>query len=101
MLSWGRIRRALQPLVLKYWLKKRSQNTVTTRVEGFTLTVLPTVFHPRYFGSSSVLARFVSSLDLAGKYLLDVGCDSGLVALCAERGCAQWIEVVYVAVGIG
>jgi len=89
MLSWGRIRRALQPLVLKYWLNKRSQSTVTTSVEGFTLTVLPTVFHPRYFGSSSVLARFVSSLDLAGKSFLDVGCRSGLVALCAARGGAQ------------
>lgn len=89
MLSWGRIRRALQPLVLKYWLKERSQTTVTTRMEGFELTVFPTVFHPRYFGSSSILARFVSSLELAGKSFLDVGCGSGLVALCAARGGAQ------------
>jgi release factor glutamine methyltransferase len=58
-------------------------------MEGFELTVFPTVFHPRYFGSSSILARFVSSLELAGKSFLDVGCGSGLVALCAARGGAQ------------
>jgi len=85
MLSWGRVRRALQPLVLKYWLNQRSRNTLTTRVEGFDLSVFPNVFHPKYFGSSSILARFVSSLDLHGKSFLDVGCGSGLVALCAAR----------------
>ncbi|SRR6266567_6089207 len=101
MLSWGRIRRALQPLVFKYWLKERSQNTVSTRVEGFTLTVFPTVFHPRYFGSSSISARFVSSLDLAGKSFLDVGCGSGLVALCAARGGAQVTAVDVNPEGLG
>jgi release factor glutamine methyltransferase len=85
MVSWGRIRRALQPLVLKYWFKPRSLASVVTRVEGFELTVFPTVFHPRYFGSSSILARFVSSLDLGEKKFLDIGCGSGLLAMCAAR----------------
>ena len=86
MLSWGRIRRELQPFVLKYWLNQRAHRTVTTRVEGFEIEVFPTVFHPRYFGSSSILARFVSSLPLAGKAFLDLGCGSGIVAMCAGRG---------------
>jgi release factor glutamine methyltransferase len=85
MLSLGRMRRALQPLLLKYWFKKRSQAVVTTRVQGLDLTVFPTVFHPRYFGSSSILAGFIASLDLAGKSFLDLGCGSGLLALCAAR----------------
>ncbi|MBI2151057.1 MAG: methyltransferase, partial [Acidobacteria bacterium] len=42
-------------------------------------------FHPRYFGSSSILARLVSSLDLGGKSFLEVGSGSGLVAMCAAR----------------
>ena len=89
MFSLGRIRRALQPLVLKYWLNQRSQKTVTTRVEGFELLVFPSVFHPRYFGSSAILARFVSSLGMKGKSFLDLGCGSGLIALCAARAGAR------------
>lgn len=89
MLSWGHVRRGLQPFVLKYWLNQRANRTVTTRVEGFELEVFPTVFHPRYFGSSSILARFVSSLDVAGKSFLDLGCGSGVIAMSAGRGGAE------------
>ena len=89
MLSWGRVRRALQPLVVRYWLNQRSQALVKTRVEGFEIEVFPTVFHPRYFGSSSIFARFISSLPLAGKSFLDVGCGSGIIGLCAARAGAR------------
>jgi release factor glutamine methyltransferase len=89
MLSWGRIRRAVHPLVLKYWLNRRLKNTLTTRVEGFKLSVFPTVFHPRYFGSSAVLGRFVSSLNLREKSFLEVGCGSGIIAMCAARAGAR------------
>jgi release factor glutamine methyltransferase len=89
MLSWGRIRQAVQPLVLKYWLNGRLKNFLTTRVEGLELSVFPTVFHPRYFGSSAILARFVSSLNLEGTLFLDVGCGSGIVAICAARAGAR------------
>jgi release factor glutamine methyltransferase len=56
-----------------------------TRVAGLPLEVLPGVFHPRYFGSSAILARFVDSLPLRGKSFLEVGCGSGVVSLCAAR----------------
>ena len=89
MLSWGQIRRAVQPLILKYWLNDRLKNSLTTRVEGFELSVFPTVFHPRYFGSSGILAHFVSSLNLRQTLFLDVGCGSGIVAMCAARAGAR------------
>src|SRR3989442_9595478 len=89
MLSWGRVRRALQPVVLKYWLDQRSKKFVKTRVEGFDLEIFPSVFHPKYFGSSSILANFVASLPLRGKSLLEIGCGSGVVALCAARAGAE------------
>ena len=89
MLSWGRVRRALQPVVLRYWLNQKSKTLVRTRVEGFDLEVFPGVFHPKYFGSSMILARFVSSLPLHGKSFLEVGCGSGVVALCASRAGAE------------
>ena len=89
MLSWGRVRRAIQPVVLKYWLNRRSGKLVDTRVEGLDLEVFPSVFHPRYFGSSSILAKFVSALPLRGKSFLEIGCGSGVVALCAARAGAD------------
>src|SRR5438876_2907468 len=93
MLSLGRVRRAVHPLFVRYWLRKRSLMPVKTRVEGFELDVFPMVFHPRYFGSSAILAKFVSSLALSGKSFLDVGCGSGLIAMCAARGGAEVVAV--------
>ena len=89
MLSLGRLRRALQPVVLRYWLKPRTQKLVRTRVEGMTLEVFPGVFHPRYFGSSSILAKFIGSIPLREKAFLEVGCGTGVVALCAARAGAS------------
>ena len=89
MLSLGRVRRAVHPLFLKHWLHRRSSLSVRTRVEGFDLDVFPMVFHPRYFGSSAILARLVSSLQLTGKSFLDLGCGSGLIGMCAARAGAR------------
>src|SRR5207237_2648787 len=76
------------PIFLRY-CSRRQQHTVTSRVEGFNLLVLPSVFHPKYFGSSAILGRFVAGLSLQGKSFLDVGCGSGIIALCAARSGAQ------------
>ena len=89
MLSWGYVRRALHPVVLKYWLNKKSKRHLKTRVQELDLEVFPGVFHPKYFGSSSILAGFVSSLPLRGKTFLEVGCGTGVVALCAARAGAE------------
>jgi release factor glutamine methyltransferase len=89
MLSWGRVRRALQPVLLKCWLDRVSSQRVNTRFDGLDLQVFPSVFHPRYFGSSSILAKFVSTLPLREKTFLEVGCGSGVVALCAARAGAR------------
>src|SRR5438034_6804002 len=89
MLSWGRVRRALQPVVLKYWLNRRGQESVVTRVHGLELDVFPGVFHPKYFGSSSILAKFVSALPLQGQSFLEIGCGSGVVALSAALAGAR------------
>src|SRR5262245_9571670 len=89
MLSWGSLRRVLQPVVLKYWLNQKSRKTVRTSVEGFDLQVFPGVFHPKYFGSSSILARFIAGLALRGTTFLEVGCGSGVVALCAAKAGAE------------
>src|SRR5262245_50005791 len=87
-LSWGGLRRALHPIFLRYW-SLRQRHPVTARVEGFELRVLPSVFSPKYFGSSAVLGRFVGGLPLHGKSFLDLGCGSGIIGLCAARAGAR------------
>ena len=50
------------------------------------LEVFPRVFHPRYFGSGSILAKFVGPMPLREKSFLEVGCGTGIVALCGQGG---------------
>jgi len=88
MFSLGHVRRILRPVVVR-WLKRRSEAVVTTQVEGLALKVFPGVFHPKYFGSSGILAKFVSSLPLRDRSFLEIGCGSGVVALCAARAGAE------------
>ena len=85
MISAGTLRRLTHPILLRYWLKRTGTNVVRTRVGGFALRVYPTVFHPKYFGSSAILGEYIESLDLKGKTFLDMGTGSGIVGLFASR----------------
>ena len=69
-----------KPYVLWY-LKKERIDTV----RGFELTIIPTVFHPKFFFSSTYLFDFVSTLNLTGKRFLEIGCGSGLISLLAHQ----------------
>jgi len=66
-------------------MKATANRIVTTRVGGFSLRVFPTVLHPKYFGSSLILGRYVESQDLKGKTFLDMGAGSGIIGLFAAR----------------
>ncbi len=87
--STGHLRRLTHPILLRYWLKRGTDLTVTTQVCGFTLRILPSVFHPKYFGSSSVLADYIGSLELGGKTFLDMGTGSGIAGMAAARNGAK------------
>ncbi len=85
LISAGYLRRLTHPIFFRYWLKRTTNRTVTTRAGGFTLRILPTVFHPRYFGSSLILGRYVESQQLKAKRFLDMGTGSGIIGLFAAR----------------
>ena len=68
-----------------YHLFLTSRRTSVTHVEGFRLTVPPTVFHPKVFLTSKYFARFLGSLNLAGQHVAEVGCGSGILSLAAAR----------------
>jgi release factor glutamine methyltransferase len=56
--------------------------------------VYPGVFNPRSFKSSEVFARFIKDMkDLRGKYILDMGCGSGIVSVFAASLGGQCLAV--------
>src|SRR5207237_48765 len=85
LISAGTIRRWTQPILFKFWFSRGTLRESRFRVDGFDIRVLPTVFHPKYFGSSLIFGRFLESLTLKGKTFLDMGTGSGIIGLYAAR----------------
>jgi release factor glutamine methyltransferase len=85
----------LKPFLMKYLRKER-----ITEVRGFKLIIRPTVFHPKYFFSSTYLFDFVKTLNLHDQQFLEIGCGSGLISLLAyqKKAYVTAIDVNEVAV---
>ena len=68
-------------------LRRRLGRLVLEEVEGLPLVVLPQVFNPAVFRSSSLLARAVLDLQPPARdsRALDMGCGSGIGAVFAAR----------------
>lgn len=64
---------------------------VREKLLGFTFIVRPTVFNPVDFISSKVFAYYINSLQLTGKYVLDMGSGSGVVSIVAASKGAECI----------
>lgn len=85
-LSAGSLRRLARP-IMQRWVHARRNRPFDI---GWTcLRIAPTVFHPKFFGSSLILARFVETLNLKGRHFLDMGTGSGIIGLSAAHSGAD------------
>ena len=91
--SWRRQLRSAIHFVSYHLILKRRTVRVA-RVNGFRLTVRPTVFHPGYFVTSKFFAAFIETLDLSDKRVADIGTGSGILALAAARAGAARVTAV-------
>jgi hypothetical protein len=64
MISVGEGRRAVHPFSLKLWLGHAGDRELTTQIDRLTLKVLPTVFHPRFFGSNRIFAETMALIEV-------------------------------------
>lgn len=75
--------KTLRVFLLKYWLKE----TRAFRYRGLLFNIPSGVFHPGLYFSSKFFASYLSTLELNGRSLLDIGTGSGFLALvCARKG---------------
>jgi release factor glutamine methyltransferase len=89
MISLGALRRFVHPLLFRLWSKFVKDRELVTRSDGFAIKVLPTVFHPSFFGSSRIFAKYLVTTGLSGKRFLDLGTGSGIIGLYAARAGAM------------
>jgi len=81
------LRKGFSSLLFRLHVKPRIERTDRVVLEGLSLSIPPTVFHPRFYYTSRFLAHFVKQMDLANRSVLEVGCGSGFVSLvAASRG---------------
>lgn len=74
------VARTYKPLLAKYLSKPR-----TYRYENIRLEIPPQVFHPGFFFSTKLLLRYISTLPLHGRRLLELGAGSGLISIHAAK----------------
>jgi release factor glutamine methyltransferase len=72
--------RIARPLIQIYL-----RNEKTYSYEETSIKILPGVFHPGLFFSTKFLLRYVESLDLKNKSLLELGAGNGLISFISEK----------------
>jgi release factor glutamine methyltransferase len=91
----SRLRRAFRSTVhyLSHRFILNRHSTRSVQAAGFRLAIYPSVFHPKLFLTSEFFARFLSTIDLEGKEVADVGTGTGILALAAARAGAKAVAL--------
>jgi release factor glutamine methyltransferase len=89
----SRLRRARHAILYHAYVKRKLSRRDTVRMFGLRLEVPPSVFHPALFFTSRYFARYLNTLDLAGKRGIEVGSGSGMLSLVAARRGARMIAL--------
>src|SRR5438309_9648420 len=71
------------------YARAKLERTDRVRMLGFSLLVPPQVFHPALSISSKTMGKYIQSLSLDRKQVLDMGCGSGILSLIAASGGAS------------
>ena len=70
----------LHPLSENYLSKER-----TYKYKNISIVVFPGVFHPGFFFSTKILLKYLESIDLSRKYVLELGAGTGLISIYASK----------------
>ena len=94
------LRRLLFLIEYHLYAKPKLSKTNAIKLLGVSVSIPPTVFHPQLFFSSKILCEYLSTLELKGKDVLDMGCGSGVISLLAASmgACVVAIDINPVAV---
>ena len=77
-----------------YYLLLKRKGTRSIRINGFRLTIHPTVYDPRFYRAPTYFAQFIRTLEISGKVVADLWTGSGIQALTAARaGAAKVIAI--------
>jgi len=72
--------RILYPASEKYLSKERNY-----RYKDVNFTVFPGVFHLGFFFSTKLLLKYLDTVELNGKYFLELGAGTGLISIYASK----------------
>jgi methylase of polypeptide subunit release factors len=83
------IRRGVHAVVYNAFVKPAITRTDVTSMLGFSLTIPPSVFHPKFYLTSRFFAKYLRTQDLHDLDILEMGCGSGILSLVAARNGAR------------
>ncbi|MGA9119991.1 MAG: HemK2/MTQ2 family protein methyltransferase [Bacteroidota bacterium] len=79
------VRRVIHAFLYHLWVKPAITRVDTCSMLGLKLTVPPSVFHPKFYRTSRFFAGYLSTLQLEGREILEIGSGSGILSLIAAR----------------
>ena len=79
-----RLKKITSPF-LQWWFKKYYSKPRSFSYQDIDITISPGVFPPQYTFSTKILLKYLETLSLQGKTILELGCGSGIISLYAAK----------------